>query len=75
MALLFGGGLDRLGQHRRIFRAGHFGAGFLQRMEDARHRAIGIDCHALARKPFERGDEFGAVAQRHRIAEMLGEFG
>ncbi len=75
MALLFGGGLDRLGQDRRVLCPHDHRSGLIQRVEDARHRTSGVDRHAFVRQALQRGHEFAAVAQRHRIAEMLGELG
>jgi hypothetical protein len=67
--------LDRLGQHGRIGQRGHFRPRRLQRREDRRDRAFGIDRHLLARERRQLRRKCVVTPHRHRIAEMGAQFG
>ena len=63
--------LDRLGQNGGITRLDQRRAPLVERLEDRRDAALGIDEHALALEIGERGGEIGARVQPHGVAEML----
>ena len=75
LPLLFARVLHRLGQNRRIAHGDRFRTRLGERVEDRRDAEIGIDRDALARQFAERRLELGARPNRHRVAEVLRQFG
>ena len=67
--------LDRLGQDRRVAQRQDLGAGLVERVEDRRDRALGIDHDGLALELAERAFELGALVEAHAVAEMLADVG
>ena len=51
------------------------GAGLVERLEDRRDRALGIDDDGLALELGERAFELGALVQADAVAEMLADVG
>ncbi len=65
--------LDRLGQDRGVALRDDFRPGRVQRLEDRRHRPLGIDRHGLAGERGERRFEVAPLVQAHAVAEMRAD--
>ena len=65
--------LDRLGQDGRIAQRQNLGAGPIERVEDRRYGALGIDDDGLALELAKRAFEFRPLVEADAVAEVLAD--